>query len=456
MKVNFETIGNATLIVSENERTLLCTDPWFDKDPAYFGSWSLSHKFPEQQRSKCENSKFIFISHFHPDHLNLASLRHCKKSTIILAQHFGSRVENELRRVGFDVISLPSRKWINIGEKTKIMIFNNELQDSALLVELTDNRGQKSLILNLNDTGGYGFEKEIASISKKYKNSFYLQLHCWGDADMINLFDKYWERIPPAAARKFPVGRDIKSGMKRFNCNVAIPFSCHHQYQRRDSVWANKFVTPVELMSQGFTQDKQHTLLPAFQNIELKDNKFLASDLNPEKVIIESPIHESNFGDNWNSLLTKKQINECRDYFCEISSLFKNFKSIILDVGGVQNEMLKYGKGKATIKFKVPRSSLMKSIRREIFDDLLIGNFMKTQIINGDDLYNPDFTLSVAKYSDNGKVKAEEELKKYFNYYNTHRKIKDNLFLKIMKLRKFTLSKINKDLIFRLKNLVRK
>ena len=118
--------------------------------------------------------------------------------------------------------------------------------------------------------------------------------------------------------------------------------------------------------------------------------------------------------------------------------------------------MLKYGKGKATIKFKVPRSSLMKSIRREIFDDLLIGNFMKTQIINGDNLYNPDFTLSVAKYSDNGKVKAEEELKKYFNYYNTHRKIKDNLFLKIIKLRSFVLSIMNKDLIFRIKNIIRK
>ena len=155
-------------------------------------------------------------------------------------------------------------------------------------------------------------------------------------------------------------------------------------------------------------------------------------------------------------MLTKKQINECRDYFCEISSLFKNFKSIILDVGGVQNEMLKYGKGKATIKFKVPRSSLMKSIRREIFDDLLIGNFMETKIINAYDLYNPDFTFSVAKYSDNGRVKAEEELKKYFNYYNTHRKIKDNLFLKIMKLRIFTLSKMNKDLIFRIKNIIRK
>ena len=456
MKINFETIGNATLIVSENNQTLLCTDPWFDEYSAYFGSWSLSHKFPKQQRLKCENSKYIFISHFHPDHLNLASLRHCRKSTVLLAQHFGARVENDLRRVGFNVISLPSRKWINIGEKTKIMIFNNELQDSALLIELTDNRGQKSIVLNLNDTGGYGFEKEVASISKQYKNSFYLQLHCWGDADMINLFNENGERIPPAAARKFPVGKDIKSGMKRFNCNVAIPFSCHHQYQRRDSFWANNFVTPVELMSQGFNNDKQYKLLPAFQNIELKDNKFLATDLNPDKLIIESPIHESKFGDDWYSLLSKKQINECRDYFSEISSLFKNYKSISLDVGGVQNEMLQDGKGKAIIKFKVPRSSLMKAIRREIFDDLLIGNFMKTQIINGNNLYNPDFTFSVAKYSDNGGVKAEEELKKYFNYYSSHRKIKDKLFLKIMKIRSFILSKTNKNLVFRLKNLIRK
>ena len=77
MKVNFETIGNATLIVSEKDKTLLCTDPWFDEDSAYFGSWSLSHKFPEKQRLKCENSKYIFISHFHPDHLNLKSLSKC-------------------------------------------------------------------------------------------------------------------------------------------------------------------------------------------------------------------------------------------------------------------------------------------------------------------------------------------------------------------------------------------
>ena len=42
---------------------------------------------------------------------------------------------------------------------------------------------------------------------------------------------------------------------------------------------------------------------------------------------------------------------------------------------------------------------------------------MKTQIIEGNGLYDPDFTRTVGKYSDNGRVKAEEELKKYFLYY---------------------------------------
>ena len=123
MKINFETMGNATLIVSENNIPLISTDPWFDNYPVYFGSWRLTHIFPYEQREKVEKSKYIFISHFHPDHLNLASLRHCKNSTILLAQHYGSRVENDLRRIGFKVISLPSSKWIEIGAKTRIMLF---------------------------------------------------------------------------------------------------------------------------------------------------------------------------------------------------------------------------------------------------------------------------------------------------------------------------------------------
>ena len=69
----------------------------------------------------------------------------------------------------------------------------------------------------------------------------------------------------------------------------------------------------------------------------------------------------------------------------------------------------------------------MKAIRQEIFDDLLIGNFMKTILIKGNSLYSPDFTFATAKYADNGRVKTNEQLKDYFAYYNKRRSNLDKL-----------------------------
>ena len=458
MTIKFNTIGNATLIIYENNYPLLATDPWFDTETAYFGSWRLSHKFPIKQREAIEQSRYIFISHAHPDHLNLLSLKSCRRATILLAQHYGSRIERDLRRNGFNVITLPSQKWISIGKYTRVLVFNNELQDSALLVELTDNTGEKSLILNLNDTGGIGFEKEAASISIKYKNSFYLQLHCWGDADMINLFDTKGNRILPRAAQKFPVGRDIKAGMKKFNSNIAIPFSNLHQYQRRDSFWANEYVTPLSLISEGFTSDDEHLLLPAFQEVELKDGTFLANDIKPEKLDIIEPVHESNFGDDWTEVLSGRQIKECKEYFESITKLFTNHASIILNVGKIGHEMLDKGKGKgkAKIIFSIPKTSLLKAIRQEIFDDLLIGNFMKTQIIKSKSLYNPDFTFAVAKYSDNGGVNTPNQLNKYFNYYNHRRSNRDRINIYMNHLRRRVIDLIDVNTLTKIKYLVRR
>jgi len=62
----------------------------------------------------------------------------------------------------------------------------------------------------------------------------------------------------------------------------------------------------------------------------------------------------------------------------------------------------------------------MMAIDYEIFDDLLIGNFMKTTIhgnwSNTKKLY-PEFTPYVAKYHDNAKIKSKEELSNYFKEY---------------------------------------
>ena len=416
---SFETIGNATLIVYEGkENPILATDVWLDEDKAYFGSWCLSHEVPQRQRDALKKVSYIFISHFHPDHLNLNSLKYFKQSTILIAQHFGARVEKDLRSAGFKVINLPSRKWISIGKKTRIILFNNEIQDSSILVEMADNSDTKSLILNLNDSMGLGNINEISKISSKYKNSFYLAFSGYGDADMINLFDNNGKRIEPFAARKEPVGPSFKSQMSKFNCNVAIPFSSFHQYVRRDSFWANKYTTPLSAYSELFEPDINSQLLPAFQQVYLSDGSYKAINLNPKEIIFNEPIHESKFGDNWDEKMSSREFKQCKEYFESIELLRYNFKSILLSVGGIENYVIKNGSGNAIIKFEVPRNSLLKAIRREIFDDLLIGNFMRTHLTNCKSLYDPDFTLTSTKYSDNGGIKSQEELKEYFAYYN--------------------------------------
>ena len=429
--MKFETIGNATLIVYEKDKPILSTDVWFDEDDAYYGSWRTSHIIPAQQKENILKCPYIFISHFHPDHLNLKSLRKLKSSTILLGEHYKGRVEKDLRKLGFNVISLPPRKWITISNNIRIMLFCNHLQDTGLLIEITDNIGHKSLLLNINDSAGIGFKKEVSMISKNYKYSFYLALHGYGDADMINLYDFQKRKIIPKAALKLPVGKDIQKSMKIFNANIAIPFSSHHQYQRSDSFWANKYTTPLDAYSCGFKQAQGQLLLNSFQSIQLFNGKYISEDINPEKLMIEKPIHESKFGDNWSDTLTASNLIECRDYFNNIDTLKRNFNEISLSVGGEEHKVLRGNGAKAKLIFKVPKSSLMKSIRNETFDDLLIGNYMETYIKNMESLYAPDFTLSVSKYSDNGSSRTADELKNYFAYYASNRSIPDNaLFLR--------------------------
>ena len=71
------------------------------------------------------------------------------------------------------------------------------------------------------------------------------------------------------------------------------------------------------------------------------------------------------------------------------------------------------------ITFELPRNSLVESCKYSIFDDLLIGNFMKTQLHNLSSLYDPVFNFNniVPKYGDNGLAYTKEELVRYEKEY---------------------------------------
>ncbi len=61
----------------------------------------------------------------------------------------------------------------------------------------------------------------------------------------------------------------------------------------------------------------------------------------------------------------------------------------------------------------------MTAIDEEIFDDLLIGNFIRTTLHGRWDIpLGRSFTPFVTKYADNGRARCLEELQHYFAAYH--------------------------------------
>ena len=194
------TCGNATLIITKDDQPIIATDPWLHIHTAYFGSWAMTHKISKFHMDLLEKCPFYWISHFHPDHLNLRSLikLKAKEKTILISYQYSNRVADDLRKAGMNVIILPPRKYINLHKEIEIATFPIlDTVDSALLIKCRGN-----LIVNLNDTVCDPSKNFLNLEISKSKNSLLLKLAGYGDADMINIYDFKNKFINPIAASK--------------------------------------------------------------------------------------------------------------------------------------------------------------------------------------------------------------------------------------------------------------
>lgn len=403
--IGFETIGNATITFFDNSKPVLSSDPWIDGNP-YFGSWGHKYNIPNEQKNNIINSKYIWYSHGHPDHLDEKSFNYFKNSIILIPDHYGDRIYNYLRKK-FNCIKIKSNQWFQISKNIKIKSFSDWNQDASLLIDILS----KDIVFNQNDGKSLGWSSVIKNTIKNYKNRFLLKLSCWGDADMINIYDNNNKFIKPYASFQPNVGEMYLASMKNWNCNFSIPFSSMHQYVRTDSLSMNKFVTPLSRHNDGFDTSVGE-LLPAFIKWDSEKNYYEEIKPTANKIL---PISPESLGDSWSDLLEKEDQKLINNYFKNIKNLKDKVGTIIFNVGN-KDFPIDLSKRTEVIRFTAPKNSLVTAIKNEIFDDMLIGNFMKTQLINIKSLY-PDFTPYVTKYADNGNAKSKTELDDYFRFY---------------------------------------
>ena len=125
------------------------------------------------------------------------------------------------------------------------------------------------------------------------------------------------------------------------------------------------------------------------------------------------------FGDNWSDQLGKDDVAKIEAYFARKEAARKIFGFVTFKVGGREHTVRMEGRKDRGVTFEVPRGSLMTCVDYRIFDDLLIGNFMKTTLHGLDSLNAKpgEFNYSVAKYGDNGGAETEAEIEKYLAEY---------------------------------------
>ena len=409
MDLGFETIGNAILI-AHDARPVLAADPWISGS-AYFGSWTRAHEIPAEQLETIKNCEYIWVSHGHPDHLSIPSLNLLKDKKILLADHVGGRIAKDLRGLGFNVTVLRDREWTNLSPRINVVCISDYNQDSLLLVDVGG-----SLLVNLNDMTAKGWGPFVQRTIRRYKNSFLLQGFGFGDADMINFVDEAGNRIDPPGYTHDLIGRVISRAAHTYGVTHAIPFSSLHKYQRADSVWARSYSAGPEDYRTGFASDRSE-LLPAYVRYDCLTDS--VDEINPPATP-DTVLDPAQFGDDWSETLDQREVEAVTKYFKEIEYLGRGMDFINIRVGGEDNYIEFRDKGfKKGITFEVPRHSLMRAIKFEIFDDLLIGNFMKTRLTGKwpKSMLYPEFTPYVGKYADNGRAKSTAEVKRYFGEY---------------------------------------
>ena len=406
--IGVQTIGNATL-VAYDKHPIISTDPWMGGDhSAFWGSWRLPYDIPSNIKEDILKSEYIWFSHGHQDHLNPDSLHLFKNNKILISDHFGSRIYKDLKSENFKVTILEDRKWIDLSRNISIMSISTKIQDSILLLRVNND-----VFINLNDAGPYS-SKFIKKTVSKFRRKFLLSISSH-EADMCNFFDENNNFITPPIADKFSAGKVLSTIANTVGAKFIIPFSSFHEYQREDSVWANKFTFPIEKISNDISRD--HIYIKPFAYINCnRDDDFISLDI--KKKILE-PKSPKIFGDNWKDELNASDKKIIENYFNQFVSFKEKIGFISFVVGGKELNLKFNGPKNKGISFELPKTSLLSACTNRVFDDLLGANFMKTKLYNLQSLYEPkaNFTYDICKFGDNGMVYSDEELKQYRKYY---------------------------------------
>ena len=147
--MKIQLISHASVVVSCSD-AVIWTDPWLE-GKVFNDSWSL-YPEPAYDAAVTRDVDYLWISHEHPDHLNIPTLRGLpaefkERVTVLFQKNNSTKVFEALEKFGFrNFRALPHREVVKLMPETEVYCYQVGQMDSCLAIR---NRGQ--IAVNVND-----------------------------------------------------------------------------------------------------------------------------------------------------------------------------------------------------------------------------------------------------------------------------------------------------------------
>lgn len=225
-------ISHASVIIETEDRKIW-TDPWLF-GTAFNDSWALN---PQASQESVDYSSIdhIWISHEHPDHFHIPTLRSLpeafKESVIVLYQDNNSnKMIQALEKFGFrNFIRLPNRKIVSISDRTKVYCYQVGAMDSALGI-LSDSE----VVLNINDCE---FNSKDCSIVRSDIGQPDVVLNQFSIAGYSGQASRA-KYLPPLARK---ILQNCSENHRDLSAKVTIPFASLVYFCQADNSYINEY-----------------------------------------------------------------------------------------------------------------------------------------------------------------------------------------------------------------------
>ncbi len=263
--MKLQTIGHACLVLRDDDnKPFFITDPWL-LGSTYWRSWWLQNYPTKAELDELSDVKYCYLTHEHPDHYNLPSIRKLGNKPLYLSPTLPQEnIATFLTDMNLKTQVLDQMEWYQIHEKAKILSIPLFSDDSCLLIDTP-----KVFIINFNDAKPFGHQlKQLKSYIDKYAvGKKVLVLNSYSPASIVNSVRKDGKLVTVKEKKDYVTY--LTGVMNALEADYFLPFASQVIFYRPDASWANEYKVTLEDMQQHWTS--KTTLLAPYTTLNLED-----------------------------------------------------------------------------------------------------------------------------------------------------------------------------------------